>query len=191
MKSVFKGLLVLAVSIVGLQSTPVMAQAIAAKSFLTFGEVSLVNGVATDTLTTAIGAVAPFELTVNDISIEGTDASDFSVTSSTPFTLAAGDSLLVPVALSATTVGRKDASLVITYTSNDFAGGGETTIALHANIGYERVIGSVVAWGGNVPAAVDVPEGLTDVVAIAGGYKHSLALKSDGKIVRSSSSERV
>jgi hypothetical protein len=42
--------------------------------------------------------------------------------------------------------------------------------------------GTVVAWGDNgsfVVGAVDVPAGLTDVVAIAGGFFYSLALVSE------------
>jgi alpha-tubulin suppressor-like RCC1 family protein len=44
--------------------------------------------------------------------------------------------------------------------------------------------GRVVAWGGsNTPNLVQVPDGLSDVVAVAAGDAESLALKSDGTIV--------
>ena len=42
----------------------------------------------------------------------------------------------------------------------------------------------VTAWGSNFYGQSDVPDGLTDVKAIAGGIKFSLALKSDGTVVQ-------
>jgi alpha-tubulin suppressor-like RCC1 family protein/plastocyanin len=42
---------------------------------------------------------------------------------------------------------------------------------------------SVIAWGDNSYLQCEVPEGLTDVVAVAAGMAHSLALKSDGTVV--------
>jgi hypothetical protein len=44
--------------------------------------------------------------------------------------------------------------------------------------------GSVVVWGG-MPAAslTNIPPGLTNVVAIAGGAQHCLALKNDGTVI--------
>ena len=41
----------------------------------------------------------------------------------------------------------------------------------------------VVAWGINSSSPTNVPRGLTNVVAIAGGGYHSLALKADGTVV--------
>jgi alpha-tubulin suppressor-like RCC1 family protein len=41
----------------------------------------------------------------------------------------------------------------------------------------------VVAWGQDYWGQTDVPEGLSDVVAIGGGYDHSLALRADGTVV--------
>lgn len=43
--------------------------------------------------------------------------------------------------------------------------------------------GRVVAWGDNSSDQTSVPPDLTDVVAIAGGGYHSLALRSDGTVV--------
>jgi Regulator of Chromosome Condensation (RCC1) repeat protein/caspase domain-containing protein len=43
--------------------------------------------------------------------------------------------------------------------------------------------GTVVAWGGNQFGACEVPDGLTDVVAVAAGECHSLALTSEGTVV--------
>ena len=45
--------------------------------------------------------------------------------------------------------------------------------------------GTVVAWGDNGEGQADVPAGLTDVIAIAAGLSHSVALKSDGTVVAS------
>ncbi len=39
------------------------------------------------------------------------------------------------------------------------------------------------AWGKNDSGQATVPKGLSDVTAIAAGYQHSLALKSDGTVV--------
>jgi len=43
--------------------------------------------------------------------------------------------------------------------------------------------GTLVAWGGNNYGQSTVPTGLSGVVAIAAGYNHNLALKSDGTVV--------
>ena len=45
------------------------------------------------------------------------------------------------------------------------------------------VPGAVVAWGYNGSGQCDVPEGLSDVVSIAAGNSHSIALESDGTVV--------
>src|SRR2546423_12183843 len=41
----------------------------------------------------------------------------------------------------------------------------------------------VAAWGSNSYGQTNVPPGLTNVVSIAGGAYHSLALKADGTVV--------
>jgi len=43
--------------------------------------------------------------------------------------------------------------------------------------------GRVVAWGYNSYGQANVPSSLTNVVAIAAGYYHRLALQSDGRVV--------
>lgn len=43
--------------------------------------------------------------------------------------------------------------------------------------------GTVVAWGKNDYGQTNVPPGLTDVIAVAAGSAHSLALKADGTVV--------
>ena len=50
------------------------------------------------------------------------------------------------------------------------------TLALHG-------ASNVVAWGDNSYGQADVPSDLGDVVAVAAGAAHSLALKSDGTVV--------
>jgi hypothetical protein len=42
--------------------------------------------------------------------------------------------------------------------------------------------GSVVAWGDDSQGQCDAPVGLSNVVALAGGGAHSLALKADGTV---------
>jgi alpha-tubulin suppressor-like RCC1 family protein len=46
-----------------------------------------------------------------------------------------------------------------------------------------RPAGTVVVWGSNSQGQRNVPAGLTDVVAIAAGWGHTLALKRDGTVV--------
>lgn len=43
--------------------------------------------------------------------------------------------------------------------------------------------GTVVAWGDNIDGQTTVPSGLSNVVAIAAGGEHSLALTADGRVV--------
>jgi hypothetical protein len=44
-------------------------------------------------------------------------------------------------------------------------------------------------WGANSSGQCDLPTGLPDVVAFAGGIHHSVALKADGTLVTWGSSE--
>jgi len=46
-----------------------------------------------------------------------------------------------------------------------------------------RPMGKVVAWGNNHSGQSNVPQGLRDVVAVAGGWVFSMALRSDGTVV--------
>jgi len=43
--------------------------------------------------------------------------------------------------------------------------------------------GTVIGWGANDFGQVDVPAGLSDVVAVAAGLSHSVALRGDGTVV--------
>src|SRR5215472_11014367 len=43
--------------------------------------------------------------------------------------------------------------------------------------------GTVVAWGANDAGQTTVPSGTTNVIAVAGGASHSVALKGDGTVV--------
>jgi formylglycine-generating enzyme required for sulfatase activity len=42
---------------------------------------------------------------------------------------------------------------------------------------------TVVAWGNNEKGQTNVPDGLSDIIAIAAGGEHSMALKADGTVV--------
>jgi len=42
--------------------------------------------------------------------------------------------------------------------------------------------GTVIGWGYNGYGLLNIPDGLTGVVAIAAGFDHNLALKSDGTL---------
>ena len=43
--------------------------------------------------------------------------------------------------------------------------------------------GSVVAWGGNDLGELNVPPGLTNIVALKAGHHHTVALRADGSVV--------
>ncbi|MDD5139466.1 MAG: S8 family serine peptidase [Verrucomicrobiales bacterium] len=51
--------------------------------------------------------------------------------------------------------------------------------------GFDQILdeANVVAWGADYVGQINVPAGLSNVVAIAGAYDHSLALKNDGTAV--------
>jgi hypothetical protein len=70
----------------------------------------------------------------------------------------------------------------IGYTSNRFTFTNQPAdMAFYALATPERTM--TVGWGDNVVDQCEVPEGLTNTVAIAGGAGHSLALLSDGTVV--------
>ena len=46
-----------------------------------------------------------------------------------------------------------------------------------------RSDGTVFAWGANQFSQTNIPVGLSNVVAISGGFRGNMALKSDGKVV--------
>jgi len=50
-------------------------------------------------------------------------------------------------------------------------------------VSHAQASGTVVGWGDNTQGQLDIPVGLTGVTAIAAGFEHSLALKTDGTVV--------
>lgn len=57
--------------------------------------------------------------------------------------------------------------------------------AVGTNYGFDQILdeANVVVWGANFAGQATVPSGLSNVVAIAGAYNHSLALKNNGTAV--------
>ena len=57
--------------------------------------------------------------------------------------------------------------------------------ALGVVYGFDQILdeANVVVWGANYVGQANVPPGLSNVVAIAGAYDHSLALKNNGTAV--------
>jgi hypothetical protein len=51
------------------------------------------------------------------------------------------------------------------------------------SVGANLSVGLVAAWGDNYWGQTNLPAGLADAVAVAGGGDHSLALKADGTVV--------
>ena len=69
------------------------------------------------------------------------------------------------------------------YAASDYA-----KYAARMAVGLEHIAvikadGTVEAWGGNTRGQCNVPEGLTDVKAVAAGNYNTLALKNDGTVV--------
>ncbi len=66
-------------------------------------------------------------------------------------------------------------------TSGTFTGNGRglTNVPLSALVQSSKL---VVAWGDNSEGQTNVPDGLGEVVAVAAGHSHSLALKADGTV---------
>jgi Regulator of chromosome condensation (RCC1) repeat/Bacterial TSP3 repeat len=79
--------------------------------------------------------------------------------------------------------GSYDAGDLSNFNSADTDGDGPSDYQEY-QAGSDPQIGSmVIAWGDNSSGQCDVSSGLRDVVAVAGGNEHSLALKSDGTII--------
>lgn len=66
--------------------------------------------------------------------------------------------------------------------SGSFSGDGSSLTDLQVS-SLIRDFDRVVAWGANDEGQIDLPADLADVVAIAGGGLHTLALRSDGTVV--------
>ena len=64
-------------------------------------------------------------------------------------------------------------------------------IQIEAPQGEKLEISKVVAWGMNTVGQINVPIGLKGVQAIAAGYSHSVALRSDGTVVAWGSPGRI
>ncbi|MEE9616091.1 MAG: hypothetical protein V3T90_03695, partial [Anaerolineae bacterium] len=56
-------------------------------------------------------------------------------------------------------------------------------LVLGTGVAHGQVPGSVVGWGENSDDQCDVPGANADFVAVAGGGRHSLGVKSDGTIL--------
>ncbi|MDB6110726.1 MAG: hypothetical protein JWR69_2476 [Pedosphaera sp.] len=63
-------------------------------------------------------------------------------------------------------------------TAVEAAGGADQTTGIALAL---RSNGTVAAWGGTVAAWTNVPVGVSNVVALAGGDRHALALENDGR----------
>ncbi len=68
------------------------------------------------------------------------------------------------------------------YAQSDYAKYGARMTAGKSHMAVVKADGTVVAWGDDTYGQTDVPEGLSNVKAIAAGTNHTLALKEDGTI---------
>lgn len=113
-------------------------------------------------------------LTGISLSKSGAFPGDYSF-SSPPATLAPGASATFTVTFSPAGIGARPAILQVASNDPDE---NPYDIAL---VG--RTPMSVAAWGWSPSGQTDQPPGLGDVVALAAGYNHSLALRSNGTVV--------
>jgi alpha-tubulin suppressor-like RCC1 family protein len=118
----------------------------------------------------------PGNITLSGISLSksGVCPGDYSFTSP-PATLEPGASSSFTVTFSPAAIGARPAILHIASNDPDE---NPYDIAL---VG--RTPMSVTAWGWAISGQTDQPPGLGDVVALAAGYNHSLALRSNGTVV--------
>src|SRR5437016_1051343 len=56
-------------------------------------------------------------------------------------------------------------------------------VLTHCALSLSHAGGQVYSWGDNSAGQSQVPPGLTNAQAVAGGYRHSLALRPDGTVV--------
>jgi hypothetical protein len=74
-------------------------------------------------------------------------------------------------------------SAEVSYASGTARAGLLNTVAWHATNRPYAGTSVLAAWGGDGSLALEIPAGLNGVTAIAEGYSHGLALKSDGTVV--------
>jgi alpha-tubulin suppressor-like RCC1 family protein len=152
--------------------------------------------------TLVVGANASLTFTVTNtgvglleglsITIDGTDAAQFSVTASPATPVAVNGSTTFTVRFTPNSGGSKTAALHLTNNDLDegvyditLTGTGVALpeIAIEQPAGTPLVTGTVTAWGWNGWGQTNVPAGLTGVVAVAPGVLHTVALKQDGTVV--------
>jgi alpha-tubulin suppressor-like RCC1 family protein len=85
----------------------------------------------------------------------------------------------VSAGISATAFGS-----VVSFTNaaNQFAGNGAGLTNLNVSA-LRQSVGSLTVWGNNASGQASPPAGLNNLVAVAGGSSHSLALRSDGTVL--------
>ena len=87
----------------------------------------------------------------------------------------------VPIGLAAETSSLPQTSAA--YAASDYAQYAAKMAVGSDHMAVVKVDGTVEAWGDNTKGQCTVPEGLTDVKAVAAGIYDTLALKTDGTVV--------
>ena len=116
---------------------------------------------------------------------------------STPYAVQAANATTATTAASASSVSAANVSGVLSVgqlpsavvtngasgvtISGTFSGNGAGVTNVDVRT-LHQFLGTVVAWGNDSFGQTTIPAGLSNVVAIAGGYSHSLALRSDGTV---------
>jgi alpha-tubulin suppressor-like RCC1 family protein len=141
---------------------------------VTFGPVEL-NDSARRTFTITNSGTG--ELAVSSITVTGFNSTEFSIVSDNVSTagIAPGGSADFEVAFVPVSAGEKTA--IVRIESNH--SGGNVTMLLK---GQGAVSGRLVAWGRNDSGQTDVPRRDSNFIAVSGGEKHTLALRTDGTL---------
>ena len=71
----------------------------------------------------------------------------------------------------------------VVCTATDASGNSQTCSFAVAIQTQPPVPGAIVAWGANTVGQTNAPPDLTNVIAVAAGYDHNLALQADGQVV--------
>jgi alpha-tubulin suppressor-like RCC1 family protein len=163
-----------------------------ASSVVNYGSVLLGSTSAPRTFTLRNPGTAP--LTLTEVSVNGGQAGDFLLdTTGLLASVPAGGSTTFTVSFSPIAAGARGTTLRILSNDDDegsflvtLSGTGavpELAVEQPAGTLLKSSRSQVVAWGWNDHGQTNVPAGLTDVVAIGAGARHTVALQSDGTVV--------
>lgn len=158
---------------------------------IAFGSVALGAPGAAKTFT--IRNTGNGNLTLSNPTVSGGQAGDFTVsTAGLLLTVPPGGQTTFAVTFNPGNSGTRSTTLSIGSNDADESsftialtgtGTGTPTTELSVELNGTDLTSRVAAWGRNDNGQTTVPAGLKDVVAVAAGHEHTLALKKDGTVV--------